>query len=67
MSKELKPCPFCGGKAEIIIFNAKYGTVTVGYVLTKSATSPWEKHFSLTKKLFNTGTGEQTILRKKKR
>lgn len=27
---ELKPCPFCGGKAEIIMFNAEYGTVTVG-------------------------------------
>ena len=27
MNEELKPCPFCGGKAEIII---EYGTVTVG-------------------------------------
>ena len=27
--KELKNCPFCGGKAEIIIFNYEYGTVTV--------------------------------------
>lgn len=32
MSKELKPCPFCGGKAEIIIFSTKYGTVTVGCI-----------------------------------
>ena len=27
---ELKPCLFCGGKAEIIMFNAEYGTVTIG-------------------------------------
>lgn len=25
MSKELKPCPFCGGKAIIKAFNKKYG------------------------------------------
>lgn len=27
---ELKCCPFCGGEAELMIFNSEYGTVTVG-------------------------------------
>lgn len=25
----LLPCPFCGGKADLMIFNADFGTVTV--------------------------------------
>lgn len=29
-SEKLKSCPFCGGKAEIIIFSDECGTVTVG-------------------------------------
>lgn len=27
---KLKPCPFCGNRAELTIFNYNYGTVTVG-------------------------------------
>ena len=27
---KIKPCPFCGTKAEIICFNYEYGTVTIG-------------------------------------
>ena len=27
---KIKPCPFCGSKAEIISFNYEYGTVTIG-------------------------------------
>ena len=30
MNEELKSCPFCGGKAEIIMFNTEDGMVTVG-------------------------------------
>ena len=30
MAKRIKPCPFCGSKAELICFNAEYGTVTIG-------------------------------------
>ena len=26
----IKSCPFCGSKAEIIMFNYEYGTVTIG-------------------------------------
>lgn len=29
MAKRIKPCPFCGSKAELICFNAEYGTVTI--------------------------------------
>lgn len=28
--QKLLPCPFCGGKATITIFNHEFGTVTVG-------------------------------------
>ena len=27
---KLLNCPFCGGEAELMIFNSEYGTVTVG-------------------------------------
>lgn len=27
---KLLPCPFCGGEAELMIFNSEYETVTVG-------------------------------------
>ena len=30
LNNQLKPCPFCGGKAELSFFNIDYGTVTVG-------------------------------------
>ena len=30
MEKRIKPCPFCGSKAEIICFNSEYDTVTIG-------------------------------------
>ena len=30
MTKRIKRCPFCGSKAEVIIFNYEYGTVTIG-------------------------------------
>lgn len=30
MAELIKPCPFCGSKAELICFNIEYGTVTVG-------------------------------------
>lgn len=29
-NEKIKPCPFCGSKAEIISFNYEYGTVTIG-------------------------------------
>ena len=25
--KELKPCPFCGGKAEVRVINSKFGEI----------------------------------------
>lgn len=28
--QNIKRCPFCGSKAEIILFNFEFGTVTVG-------------------------------------
>ena len=30
MAELIKPCPFCGSEAELIVFNYEYGTVTVG-------------------------------------